>query len=214
MSKFLFKNGERVLFIGDSITDCGRRQNSAPLGDGYVKLAIDLIRARYPERKIDFINKGISGNTIRDLSDRWQDDALRHNPDWLSIKVGINDLRRTQFCSPDRVRPEEFEKLYDSILQRTRKATSAKLILIDPFFISLDQTTNSSRNDTLKLLPLYLKVVQKMAKKFKTLHVRSDKAFKHQLRYHEGDTFCPEPVHPNTSGHMILAHELLHTLHW
>ena len=57
MSNFLFKNGEMVLFIGDSITDCGRRAQAAPLGEGYVKLSIDLITARYPERKIHFINK-------------------------------------------------------------------------------------------------------------------------------------------------------------
>jgi len=51
-----------------------------PYGDGYVKTAIDLIHAKYPERKIKFFNKGISGNTIGDLAGRWQDDVIALKP--------------------------------------------------------------------------------------------------------------------------------------
>jgi len=94
MGDFLFKDGQTVVFIGDSITDCGRRGPDAPYGNGYVKLAVDLITAKYPERRITFLNEGIGGNTVEDLRNRWHDDVLRHRPDWVSVMVGINDLHR------------------------------------------------------------------------------------------------------------------------
>ena len=91
MSGFWIQDGETVLFIGDSITDCGRRGAEMPMGIGYVKMVTEITTARYPERNVNFINKGIGGNRITDLKDRWQDDVFYHSPDRLSIKIGIND---------------------------------------------------------------------------------------------------------------------------
>ncbi|MBI4028565.1 MAG: SGNH/GDSL hydrolase family protein [Verrucomicrobia bacterium] len=214
MSKFLFQNNNTVLFIGDSITDAGRRAQAAPLGEGYVKLAIDLVTARYPERKIRFINKGIGGNTVRELANRWHDDVIRHRPDWLSIMIGINDLHRALVNASEMVTPEQFQELYRNILDTTRQATKARVILIDPFYISQDRDHHSWRNKVLEILPRYLDVVRKMTREFKTLHVRSHEAFQQQLRYREADRFCPEPVHPNLSGHIVIAHEFLRSVGW
>ena len=92
MSDFWIEGGETMLFIGDSITDCGRRGADAPLGSGYVSLFAELATARHPERAIHYINKGIDGNKVSDLVERWREDVLFHEPDRLSIKIGINDL--------------------------------------------------------------------------------------------------------------------------
>ncbi len=81
---FAIQPGQTVLFTGDSITDCGRRGDDRPLGAGYVRMAVDLINARYPDNGCRFINTGIGGNIVRDLFDRWTDDCIRHQPDWLS----------------------------------------------------------------------------------------------------------------------------------
>lgn len=215
MNRFIFQTGQKILFIGDSITDCGRRGAAAPLGDGYVKLATDLIVARYPDRAIQFINKGIGGDTAVLLKDRWADDVIRHRPDWLSIKVGINDLHRTLFGNPDPVPPDQFETVYRLILTQTRaRLPKTRLILIDPFYISRDPGPQSRRGQVLELLPRYLAVVRRLVKEFKTLHVPTHAAFERQLKYREADQFCPEPVHPNVSGHLIIAHEFLKTTGW
>src|SRR5207249_1109497 len=121
--EFVFQDGQTIVFIGDSITDCGRRDASAPFGSGYVKAAIDLITARYPERDLSFINEGISGNTVQDLHGRWQSDVLAHRPDWVSVKIGINDLHRTLDQTPHAVPPDTFERVYRDCLERTRKVT-------------------------------------------------------------------------------------------
>jgi len=200
------KSGETILFIGDSITDCGRRGEFAPLGCGYVKMFTDMLTIREPAKKIKVINKGIGGNVVTQLQDRWTDDAMRHRPDWLSIKVGINDLHRTLRQSPEAVPPELYEETYDEILARTKKKLPrCKLLLIDPFYISNEGSAHSFRRSVMKLLPKYLAAVRRMAKKYRTRRVRTHEMFQKLLKHHDVDTFCPEPVHPNPTGHRAIA---------
>ncbi|MGJ8639625.1 MAG: GDSL-type esterase/lipase family protein [Opitutaceae bacterium] len=108
------ETGQRLLFVGDSITACGRARpvgRSDSLGDGYVQLVESLIAAEYPEQSIEILNTGISGNRITDLELRWQEDVLRLEPNWLSIMIGINDVWR-QFddaSNPSQVTLEYYE---------------------------------------------------------------------------------------------------------
>ena len=97
----IFERGQRIVFIGDSITDCGRRDVFAPYGNGYVSLVRAFVTARYPERRLRWENRGIGGNTTRDLLARWDDDAIALRPDWLSVKIGINDVWRKYRDRPE-----------------------------------------------------------------------------------------------------------------
>jgi len=56
------KNNDRKLFIGDSITDCGRRDVNRPLGDGYIKVFSDFMISRESAKRITVINKGVGSN--------------------------------------------------------------------------------------------------------------------------------------------------------
>ena len=67
----LFERGQKVVFIGDSITDSGRRDASAPYGNGYVSLVRAFVLGRYPELGLTFENRGIGGDTVRHLDARW-----------------------------------------------------------------------------------------------------------------------------------------------
>jgi len=207
------KNGETILFIGDSITDCGRCTTERPLGNGYVKLFADLLVIRESRRDIAIINKGISGDVITGLRNRWNDDVLRYKPDWLSIKIGINDLHRTLKQEPDAVPPALYREAYKDILSRTKSVLpKCKLILIDPFYISNDTAPNSFRSDVLKLLPEYLRIVNEFSGKYRALHIKTHEIFQRQLKFHASDTFCPEPVHPNLTGHLLIAESLYDVL--
>ena len=212
---FALKSNQTVLFIGDSITDCGRRGDHMPLGGGYVTQTRDLIAAKYPALNLNIINKGISGNTVRDLFNRWTDDCINLQPDWISIKIGINDIHRWLKNVPDAsVSPEEFAELYDQILMRVRTETKAKIILVEPFYMSTDRKSDSGRSEVLKHLPSYIKTVHAMSKKYRTKIVYTHKAYQNLLKYIHADQICNEPVHPNTSGHLIIAYEWLKTMGW
>src|SRR3954463_6527239 len=93
----IFTSGARILFQGDSITDGNRGRNADPnhiLGHGYVFLIAARHGAEFPAKKLDFINRGVSGDTVSDLERRWQKDALDLKPDILSILIGVNDNSR------------------------------------------------------------------------------------------------------------------------
>ena len=200
------KRGQTILFIGDSITDCGRRGPDAPLGNGYVKLFADMLIIHHPGKAITVINKGIGGDVVTGLRNRWSDDVIRNRTDWLSIKIGINDLHSTLHQRPDAVSPQLYREAYEDIIKRTRDAMpKCKLLLIDPFYISTDSAPTSFRGTVLKLLPEYLRIVHDLSRKYGTLHVRTHDVFQRLLRNHEPDTFCPEPVHPHLTGHMVIA---------
>ena len=72
----IFGQGQRIVMIGDSITDCGRRDTFAPYGNGYVSLVQAFITARYPDLALTWHNRGIGGNTVRDLAARWDEVAV------------------------------------------------------------------------------------------------------------------------------------------
>ena len=76
----------RWIFIGDSITDAGRRQCPEEVGTGYVRDVRDWLRASIPGRAPQVLNKGISGNTISDLRRRWESDVIAHEPQLVSDK--------------------------------------------------------------------------------------------------------------------------------
>jgi lysophospholipase L1-like esterase len=207
-----FQGGEKVLFIGDSITDCGRSGLAPPLGDGYVSLFVDLVTGLYPERRVSWINRGIDGNRVSDLQARWEDDVVREDPDWLLVLIGINDLHSHRFGGwPDNegVSPERFRTGYDEILVRTKQKTRARLILISPFYISLEQDPASPGGRVLELLPRYINIVREMSQIHGAQFINLQEMFERQLRFRPAETFCPEPVHPNRTGHLLIAQKLL-----
>lgn len=200
------QNNETVLFIGNSITDCGRRANARPLGEGYVKLFADLAAIREPAKRMVVINKGIGGDRVTGLRNRWHDDVLRNKPDWLSIKIGINDLHSALRNDPAGVPPALFAEAYGDILSKTRDALPrCRILLIDPFYISTERSKTSFRRDVLDLLPEYLAVVHRMSRQFRTRMVRTHDIFQGLLKHRDPDTWCPEPVHPNPLGHLVIA---------
>jgi len=183
MSDFALQDGQTIVFIGDSITDCGRREAQAPYGSGYVRLAIDLITARCPERRLRYFNQGISGNTVQDLRGRWTQDVIVPQPDWLFVKIGINDLHRTLDRTPQAVPPEMFEPLYRECLESTRRETTARLVLIDPFYISAEPDPATREGQVLSRLTAYLDAVHRLAAEFGAQSVRTQEAFQRQLHH-------------------------------
>ena len=129
------KDNARVLFIGDSVTDCGRsRSDDLDLGNGYVNMISAWFGMKYPEKKVTFLNRGISGNRSEDLVERWEEDSIDLKPDILSILIGINDTWR-KFDSNDETKIEDFEANYRKILEETRDKTEARIVLCEPFVL-------------------------------------------------------------------------------
>jgi len=206
--KTRISSGDTVLFIGDSITDCGRRDDRGrPLGLGYVQFFADLMTIREPEKTVAILNRGIGGNTVEDLRSRWWDDVIWHKPDWLSIKIGINDANRN-LCSDKQsfLTPGQYEEIYDQLLALTKqKLPKCNVLLIDPFFLSKDAVHGSYRGKVVKHLPKYIAAVHRMSKKYNTRLIKTNELFHRILKHKHPDVFGIEPVHPNSAGHLLMA---------
>ena len=208
------KSGQTIVFLGDSITDAGRRDGHPPLGQGFVKLFHDLLLIREPQKRVRVVNKGVGGDRIPQLRDRLVDDVLREKPDWLVVQGVINDLI-SFLCDPrEPVCAERYEDLYDGVLTRTRAALpDCRLMLIAPFFLSIEPESDTLwRGRVRRALPPYIEAVQRLSKKHETRLVEPDEMFQHLLQFHSLEALAPEPVHPHATGNLALAEAVYRAL--
>lgn len=201
----------KLVMIGDSITDCGRARPVGEglfeaLGKGYVSLVDALLGATCPQLGIRVVNVGSSGNTVRDLKARWQSDVLDLRPDWLSIMIGINDVWR-QFDLPrqkeQHVGLEEYGKTLDELVARTRPGLKG-LVLMTPYFIE------PNKADAMRArMDQYGAAVKQTAARHGALFVDVQAAFDQVLAYCHPMSLAWDRVHPNQTGHMIIARAFL-----
>lgn len=207
----LLNKGDKLLFIGDSITDCERKRPEGEglfgaLGKGYVSLVDALLQAVYPELGIRVVNKGIGGNTVRDLHGRWQEDVLDQQPDWLAIMIGINDVWRqfdTPFIKEWHVYADEYETTLRKLVSET-KPTVKGLVLMTPFYLE------SNEQDKMRyMMDQYGAIVKKIAEEFDVIFVDTQAAFNVVLEELYSATLAWDRVHPTAAGHMVLARAFL-----
>ena len=197
----LIEEGAVVLFQGDSITDAGRiREDATHLGAGYAMMAAAWFCATYPEREVQFINRGIGGNRAKDLRARWQQDCLALRPTWVSIMVGINDTWR-RYDSGDTMPVQEYEAAYRSILEQTQAQLGARLIMMEPFVLPVSEDRSDWRED----LDPKIDVVRRLAREFKAILVPLDGLFAQAAARRDPAFWAIDGVHPSTPGHALIA---------
>jgi len=210
----ILEKGSKLLFIGDSITDCDRTKpvgegSSDDLGKGYVAFVEGLLRSVYPERQIRVVNMGISGHTVRDLKARWPTDVMAQKPDWVSIMIGINDVWR-QFDSPfhkeKHVYIDEYEETLRQLVTETKPFVTG-IILMTPFLIE------SNENDPMRrTMDQYGNVVKRLAKETNCLIIDTQAAFDQVLKTLHSTSLAWDRVHPDTAGHMVIARAFLNQI--
>ena len=204
----LFTALQRIVFVGDSITDCGRRDVAAPYGNGYVSMVRNLLNARYPELNLVVVNRGISGNTVRDLAQRWEKDAIAERPDWLSIKIGINDVWRFFANRPQEGVPlPEYEATLRRLIERTRAVTGARLILMQPYLIEPDRTDPMRAE-----MDRYGAIVSALAREYESVLVRTQDAWDAALAHTSPTVWAEDRIHPTAPGHAVIALAFLRSI--
>ncbi|WP_342439719.1 SGNH/GDSL hydrolase family protein [Paenibacillus sp. FSL L8-0436] len=196
-----FKENDIILFQGDSITDCGRNyEDASSLGVGYAMMAAARLGLQYPEKNLTFINRGISGNRITDLQQRWDKDCLDLRPTWVSIYIGINDTWR-RFDSGQETTAAEFEAAYRDLIERTMSALDAKLVLIEPFVLPVPEDRKNWRQD----LDPKIHVVRELAREYGAPLVPLDGLFAAASVKAEPAFWAGDGVHPSSAGHALIA---------
>ena len=191
----------KILFQGDSITDAGRDyRNYHDLGPGYPKYAAAGIRAAHPDKDFEFINLGISGNRTSQLFDRLYSDGIAFQPDVISILIGVNDVwhrHSHNIATTD----AQIELNYRSILERIKRETSAKIVILAPYY--LDAAENEYLNEDLKTL---LPIVRSLAKEYADVYIPLDEMFNEALKTQPQPLYySADGVHPNENGRKFIG---------
>lgn len=201
MQNLPFRQGDRILFQGDSVTDCGRdRVDSYSLGTGYPNLVAAYLWAHYSELELTILNRGVSGDRVYDLVDRWNTDCIQLKPDWVSILVGINDTWRrydSNILSPI----DEFTAAYRQLLELTQRDTTARIILCDPFVLNYPADRVAWRAD----LNPRIEAIRQLAAEFSAIYIPLDGLMASACTKAEPAFWAADGVHPTLAGHGVIA---------
>ena len=127
----MFKDGETVCFLGDSITAGGRTQT----------MIADYYLTRFPERTIRFVNAGRSGDSAGGALSRLQEDVIAKKPTSVTIMLGMNDVNRGSYvANPDANKKQQQQQALDGYKANMEKvvgricaeAGEPKLLFITP----------------------------------------------------------------------------------
>lgn len=206
------RQNDKILFIGDSITDAGRdRSNKMNLGQGYPLLVAAELQAFFPEKKLTFYNTGISGDRLIDLKNRWEKDCLDINPDVVSLLIGINDTSHQIYKSEETnfKEIEKFEEDYRFLLKSLSQRTDARVVLMEPFVLPYPKERMNWRRE----LDPRIQIVRKVARDYQTDLIPLDGLFNsagisNGYSYYTGD----DGVHPTVAGHGLIKNAWLECL--
>lgn len=185
----------KLLFQGDSITDAGRSyEDPHLLGVGYVKYAAQYLQEAYPNETFEFINLGISGNQTKDLVARLDRDFIDIQPDIVSILIGINDVWH-HAEQRDWIPDDVFEERYRTVLQAIKEKTSAKILMMEPFLIPVEDKLYF-REDLYKKI----EIIRKLAREYADVYLPTDGLLCEAFIGDDATSFAADGVHPTDKG--------------
>ena len=217
-------HGGCVLFIGDSITDGGWGRSGGSMapseernqkdpnhiyGHGYMEMCAAHFQSAYPKRDFRFFNRGISGNTLSDLAQRWEKDALALHPDVVSILVGTNDA--DSYLNTHTTEPFDYRKWkeeYRLLLHTLRQQNPNVIIVLGTPFVAKAGRIGL-RDDYAKRESIVAQLavtVKQLAQEESAICIPFDELFSDlQKEAIRPDYWIWDGIHPTTAGHRRMA---------
>jgi len=210
-----FSTGDTLLFQGDSITDAGREKtNERPnsgwsFGTGYANIIACWLLKELAGKELTIYNRGISGNKVYQLADRWEKDCLGLKPDILSILIGVNDYWHVRNGNYEGT-PEVYESDYRALLNRTLDALpDIKLVICQPFILTGTTAVDQSWQEPFKA---YQEIATRIADEFDAAWIPFQQAFDEAQQIAEATYWVPDGVHPSMAGAQLMAETWLEAL--
>lgn len=204
----------KIVFEGDSITDCGRNVNNGSrisIGQSYAMLVASKLGAEYPG-EYEFVNSAVSGSRVVDLYARIKAECWNHNPDIISILVGVNDVWH-EFNGG--VETERYKKVYSMYIEDTMaKFPNIKMMLLEPFVLKGRGTTGVGPDEEYseeKWNTFYTEtrakanVVKELAEKYGQVFVPLQERFEEAEKRYPQPYWIEDGVHPYPAGQQVIA---------
>jgi lysophospholipase L1-like esterase len=207
--KITLKKDSVILFQGDSITDSGRKRESIhcnnidQLGTGYALFTATALMQRHADKLPKIYNRGISGNKVFQLRERWEIDTLAFMPDVLSILIGVNDYWHT-LNGGYKGTVQVYEDDLRNLLKYTKeKLPKVQLVLCEPFALSGGSAIND--NTWFPMFDNYRAAAKKLAAEFDTVFVPLQSTFDEAVKIAPATYWSGDGVHPDLPGRQLMA---------
>ena len=205
------KDKEKIVFIGDSVTDSGRKRPFGEglwdgTGNGYVRMIENFLNVCYPERIIHVVNTGTSGNTTCDLLNRFDRDCIDLKPDYAVVCIGFNDVWR-QFDEPSVTEGHiSLKKYRENLVAMVEKCGSAgiRCIFMTPYYLE------SNKEDLMRAkMDEYRSAMHEVAYEKGLDCIDLQDAFDALLKYRYPAYISWDRVHPGQVGSLVIAKTFL-----
>jgi isoamyl acetate esterase len=201
------KKGDRLIFLGDSITQAGGG------ADGYITLIKKALDEKHKDLGIETINAGISGNKVPDLQKRVDRDVAAKKPTIVFVYIGINDVWHGENDPAKGTSKDNFEAGLKEVIGKIRNA-GAQVILCTPTVIG-EKKDGGNKLD--KQLDDYADISRKVAKELKLPLCDLRQAFVEYLKKNNPDNkesgiLTGDRVHLSPAGNKLVAETMLKML--
>ncbi|MEL7532107.1 MAG: SGNH/GDSL hydrolase family protein [Bacteroidota bacterium] len=207
--------GKTIVFQGDSITDGGRRKEQlepnagGALGGTYPLLISAQILGSEGEQGSKFYNRGISGNKVFQLAERWEEDCINLKPDILTILIGVNDFWHMVNGKYEGT-VEIYERDFMALIERTKAALpNVKIIIAEPFAVAGGSAITERWDNE---FPAYRAAAKRVAEAHGTQWIATQTLFDQALERGSVKHWCPDGVHPSPAGHHLMAEAWIEAL--
>lgn len=207
-AKIALRKGDVILFQGDSITDSGRNReektfnNPRALGSGYALLAASQLLHDHREKNLQIANRGISGNKVYQLAERWDEDCVALKPSVLSILIGVNDfwhMLSGKYTGTLQTYRDDFTALLTSTRE---KLPDVRLIVGEPFAVNgvkaVDDQWFPRFNE-------YQAAAREVATKFGAILIPYQSVFDKAAKVAPPAYWTYDGVHPSLAGSQLMA---------
>lgn len=206
-----FKEGERAVFLGNSITDGGHYHS-------YIWL---YYMTRFPNMPLRILNGGIGGDTAYDMNKRLDGDIFPMKPSVLMVTFGMNDSGYFEYNGDN---PKEFGeqkyqesiKNYQQMEKRFKDLPDTRIVMVgtSPYDETVQLKENvpfKTKNETIKRIVEYQK--ESAARnnwEFTDLNAPMVALNQQNQQKDPAFTLCgSDRIHPDNDGHMVMAYLFL-----
>lgn len=190
----------KIVFQGDSITDCGRDRTNNEKLSGYTQMVKDGLGI--PSNH--YYNFGISGDRSIEVLDRVLGELAYVVPDVFVMLIGINDVWR-YYDSNLYTSPEQYRTNVQLILRNVLAFNrSAKMILLEPFLLPAEDKAEWG-----ELLDKFRAVSKELAEEFGAAFIPLHSIFEEEASKRPWQDFSQDGVHPTELGNEVIAKHLI-----
>ena len=194
-AQVVIQKGEKVAFLGDSITQAGARPG------GYCNLVIETLNKKGLEVKP--VYAGISGHKSNQMLARLEKDVIAHKPKWMTLSCGVNDV----WHGKRGVELPEYKKNITAIVDQA-KAAGINVIILTSTMIKED--ADNELNQKLRSYNDFLIQLSKEKQcRLADLNKLMQETVKSMEKNDRGNTVTSDGVHMNSAGNMMMAKGVL-----